>query len=126
MSLNCLTCQAQRKEDTELEYGCIDEEGPRSLCCVLVDRNWSGPLVTPPAPTTPYYEHRSRSGPLGLRKKKAKKGHRRLWGTTASSLGEKPIAGSGEARLVRSSGMRRDWSFEDLRKMRDGKSKNRR
>ncbi|KAI6707519.1 hypothetical protein NL676_010481 [Syzygium grande] len=121
MSLNCLTCQAQRREDLDLDYGCIDEEeGPHNLCCVIVDRNWSGPLATPS------YEHISRSGPLGLHMKKVKKGHRRLWGTAASSFRKKPMAGSGEARLVRSSGMRRDWSFEDLRKMRDGKSKNRR
>ncbi|KAF8027205.1 hypothetical protein BT93_E0194 [Corymbia citriodora subsp. variegata] len=120
MSLNCLTCQAQRKEDRELDHGCVDEEGPSNLCCVLVDRNWSGPLAPPT------YEHISRSAPLGVRKKKVKKVRRQLCGIAASSLGEKPMAGTGEARLVRSSGMRRDWSFEDLRKMREGKSKNRR
>ncbi|XP_030533487.1 uncharacterized protein LOC115743039 [Rhodamnia argentea] len=121
MSLNCLTCQAQRRVDLDLDYGCVDHEEPRHLCCVMVDRNWSGPLASPS-----YEKKISRSGLLGPRTKKAKKGQRRLWGTGASSFGDKPMAGSGEARLVRSSGMRRDWSFEDLRKRRDEKSKSRR
>lgn len=120
MSLNCLTCQAQRRENLDLDCGCIKEEGPYNLCCVMVDRNWSGPLASPS------YEHISRSGPLGLRTKKAKKGHRRLRSIAASSVGEKPQAGTGEARLVRSSGMRRDWSFENLRKRMDGNTKERR
>lgn len=55
-------------------------------------------------------------------KKMKKGGHRRL-NTIATTYGAVGFEADvdGEPRLVRSSGMRRDWSFEDLRAEREEK-----
>ena len=70
-----------------------------------VDRSWSGNLVP-----RHYEKMRNES-----KEKPARVGHHRLHS----------ISGFGGyedgPRLVRSCGMRRDWSFEDLRKRRDEK-----
>ena len=106
MSLNCLTCQQMQRSDSERQ--CSHEKPCRKLCCVKIDRSWSGNISPPP------YEqiNISKSGPvaIGVIKKK-KKEHRRL--NSAGSIAFK--GNHGEPRLVRSSGMRRDWSFENLR-----------
>ncbi|KAJ0052469.1 hypothetical protein Pint_03435 [Pistacia integerrima] len=72
-----------------------------------VERSWSGPLASPPyeqirEPVT------SQSMQL-VSSNKVKKGHRRYKSTSVVAFEENT-----EPRLVRSSGMRRDWSFEDL------------
>lgn len=78
----------------------------------MVGRNWSGALTPPPLP----YEHIRGGGGGGVNgvKKVRKSQLRRLRSTTEEPLMEEGGEG-GEPRLVRSSGMRRDWSFEDLR-----------
>ncbi|KAG0452785.1 hypothetical protein HPP92_025449 [Vanilla planifolia] len=119
MNLNCLLC----------EGGCEGGRGRgrpeagrdlggkhRQICrCCGFDLSWSGNLSPPP------YTNLRRStsvvpgrhgGPCKL-------------ANTASNLSnasvEPPLAppsAAGEPRLMRSGGMRRDWSFEDLRSLR--------
>ncbi|PRQ18770.1 hypothetical protein RchiOBHm_Chr7g0209741 [Rosa chinensis] len=118
MSLNCLTCQVLQRTDSsgsERNYkqGKARKACNRKLCCVNMDRSWSGNLTPPP-----YYETIDRSAPLlgenGKKKKNAQKaGHRRL-----CSTGGVAYEGSTEPKLVRSAGMRRDWSFENLGRLR--------
>ncbi|KAJ9152449.1 hypothetical protein P3X46_026014 [Hevea brasiliensis] len=99
MSLNCLTCQDLQRNNSGTEY---DQESIyRNLCCIKVERSWSGNLSPPP------YEKIGKSSMTITRK--IKKNHRRLNSTGAIAFKE-----SGEPKLMRSSGMRRDWSFEDL------------
>ncbi|KAL5791436.1 hypothetical protein ACOSP7_000030 [Xanthoceras sorbifolium] len=100
MSLNCLTCQTLQRTDSEKEYG---HEIYRTLCCIKVERSWSGNLTPPPPPA---YEQ-MRNGSM-VATKNRKKSCRRLHSTGAV------YDGTDEPRLVRSAGMRRDWSFEDL------------
>lgn len=76
----------------------------KNFCCVMVEKSWSGNL-TPPRP---YDQMKNTS------RTKAKKGrHRRL--NSTGGVGFEGDGISTEPRLVRSSGMRRDWSFENLR-----------
>lgn len=105
MTLNCLTCQSLQRTNSDKEYG---NGGPiKKLCCIKVERSWSGNLTPPP------YEQ-IRNGAHGsmvvTAKKKVKKNHRRL-----NSTGAVAFTTNTEPKLVRSVGMRRDWSFEDLR-----------
>lgn len=118
MSLNCLTCQVLQRTDSsgserDHNYGKAKKACNRKLCCVNVDRSWSGNLTPPP-----YYEQIEKSAPLlgeHEKKKAAAKnaGHRRLFST-----GGVAYEGSTEPKLVRSAGMRRDWSFENLGRLR--------
>ncbi|KAK6934988.1 hypothetical protein RJ641_035143 [Dillenia turbinata] len=103
MSLNCLTCQGLPRTDSD---GHLREEIHSDLCCTKGERSWSGNL--PPQP----YE-KIRKGPYyteEMKKDEKAPRHRRLLTT-----GDIAFEGTGEPRLIRSSGMRRDWSFEDLR-----------
>ncbi|KAA0053043.1 uncharacterized protein E5676_scaffold139G001620 [Cucumis melo var. makuwa] len=102
MSLNCLSCQLLQRTDSERHrdrqiqtYYTSDEFDPSQ-------RSWSGNLSL----------RQNRGGVFrGMADNKvAPVCHRR-----AVSFGGK------EPRLVRSSGMRRDWSFEDLRTIREEK-----
>ena len=68
-----------------------------------VDRSWSGNIPSP-----------KRELPKGGAVAKIKADHRRV-----HSTGNVPITGSSEPRLVRSSGMRRDWNFENLAENQD-------
>lgn len=86
------------------------------MCCIRVDRSWSGNL-------SPASYEQIRSEPMSVvisKKKKIKKGHRRL--NTIDTTYGAAVAVAFEAdaapRLARSSGMRRDWSFENLREKR--------
>ncbi|KAB2632236.1 hypothetical protein D8674_028483 [Pyrus ussuriensis x Pyrus communis] len=115
MSLNCLSCQVrQRTSSSGDREHASKEKAYRKLCCVNIniDRSWSGNLTSPP------YEQIENSSIFVLEKKKGKKGpgHRRLMTT-----GGVAYEGSTEPRLVRSSGMRRDWSFENLSLLRNEK-----
>ncbi|KAL9669126.1 hypothetical protein QQ045_006668 [Rhodiola kirilowii] len=104
MSLNCLCHALDRTTSVYQERKRRLEQGheKRHLMVKRAARNWSGNLI--------------RSGFLQMHgtddqgdfmieraTKTARKGHRR-----GGSLVNEP-------RLVRSSGMRRDWSFEDLK-----------
>ncbi|XP_012076249.1 uncharacterized protein LOC105637409 [Jatropha curcas] len=110
MSLNCLACQNMQRNNSGTEYD--RETTSEKLCCLPVERSWSGNLGSPT------YEKIGKSSmPIA---KKIKKEHRRL-----NSTGILGFKGIDEPKLVRSSGMRRDWSFEDL-KERDEERKERR
>ncbi|KAF5729705.1 hypothetical protein HS088_TW20G00069 [Tripterygium wilfordii] len=106
MSLNCLTFQSLQRTNSEQER-CNHGKQCKKICCIKVNRSWSGNLSPQP------YEQ-IRSGSKVVAAKKMRNCHRRL-----TSTGAVMFEGSGaEPRLVRSSGMRRDWSFEDLRQRR--------
>lgn len=118
MSLSCLTCQVLQRTNSSgsersYKHRKAQKACNRKLCCVNMDRSWSGNLTPPP-----YYEKIDRSAPLlgelDKKKKNEKKaGHRRL-----CSTGGVAYEGSAEPKLVRSAGMRRDWSFENLERLR--------
>ncbi|XWS49564.1 hypothetical protein CRYUN_Cryun12cG0013900 [Craigia yunnanensis] len=110
MNLNCLTSQVLRRTDSNNDRDCGKEKDSRKFCCIMVERSWSG-NISPAA-----YEQIRSTEPMSLLpSKKIKKGHRRL-NTIDTTYGAVAFeADDGEPRLVRSSGMRRDWSFEDLK-----------
>ncbi|EOY23996.1 hypothetical protein QUC31_008538 [Theobroma cacao] len=110
MSLNCLTCQVLQRTDSNKDRDYGKEKDSRKFCCIRVDRSWSGNL-SPAA----YEQIRNEPMPVPTRK-----GHRRL-NTIDTTFGAVAFEADGEPRLVRSCGMRRDWSFEDLRGTRDEK-----
>ncbi|XP_058106563.1 uncharacterized protein LOC131249830 [Magnolia sinica] len=99
MSLACLTCQTLlRTESLDMETEQLDPNLNR-LRSNGPDRNWSGCLLPPP------YEN------------KRKALHKRGGSVASANIEEQAVAdASGEPRLQRSRGMRRDWSFEDLKK----------
>ncbi|KAJ8754435.1 hypothetical protein K2173_002886 [Erythroxylum novogranatense] len=100
MSLNCLTCQVLQRTDSEREY--LPEKPKKKV--FKVERNWSGNITPPPSPLD------SIGGVVGgVVSASTLKGHRRFSSTGAIMFKE-----NCEPKLVRSSGMRRDWSFEDL------------
>ncbi|CAN6712282.1 unnamed protein product [Malus baccata var. baccata] len=114
MSLNCLSCQVRQRTSSSGDRDhASKEKAYRKLCCVNIniDRSWSGNLTSPP------YEQIENSSIFVLETKGKKgPGHRRLMTT-----GGVAYEGSTEPRLVRSSGMRRDWSFENLSLLRNEK-----
>jgi len=71
----------------------------------MMERSWSGNL-SPPS----HGQMGRKSTAVAARKVIKKEPHR------LNSAGSVTFKGCEEPRLVRSSGMRRDWSFEDLRK----------
>ncbi|KAK8961009.1 hypothetical protein KSP40_PGU019912 [Platanthera guangdongensis] len=117
MNFNCLLC--------ERGGGSPDIDGelrqPHRTCyCCGVDRSLSGKLSPPP-----YANLRRTSSVESCRRN----GH---GNAAASSLPNKfvkqPLSSaaavaSGEPRLVRSGGMRRDWSFEDLGNLRNARKR---
>ncbi|XWS38749.1 hypothetical protein CRYUN_Cryun19dG0157100 [Craigia yunnanensis] len=109
MTLNCLTSQVLRRTDSNNDRDCGKEKESSKFCCIRVDRSWSGNI-------NPAVYEQIRSEPMSMfSSKKIKKGHRRL-NTIATTFGAVTFeADDVEPRLVRSCGMRRDWSFEDLR-----------
>lgn len=114
MSLNCLNCSQVRR--TNSDHACERKHGEvrncKKICCVEVDRSWPGNLAP-----QPYEQICVKNATMLVAKKKVvRPGHRRLYTTGAAAF-----EGAAEPRLVRSSGMRRDWSFEDLRPRRDEK-----
>ncbi|GFZ17155.1 hypothetical protein Acr_26g0004250 [Actinidia rufa] len=103
MSLNCLNCQGMRRIDSDKEL--IEKRGGVDKPCFVlglskVDRSRSGNLVP-----RPYEKIRNE-----LKEKLVRAGHHRLHSISGLSGYEDG------SRLVRSCGIRRDWSFEDLRK----------
>ncbi|VVB08184.1 unnamed protein product [Arabis nemorensis] len=123
MSLNCLSCKALPRTDSNKE---VDISGPGPPPAVEINhvigktcganhhvggRNWSGNL------SPRIYDKIGRSGSsLAQKMKKVKKIHHiRLSGPViGSSPSNGPIFPE-QPKLVRSSGMRRNWSFENLR-----------
>ncbi|EOA14199.1 hypothetical protein CARUB_v10027351mg [Capsella rubella] len=122
MSLNCLTCQALPRTDSNKDLN-LSGPGPPTVemnnhvlgktCCVdppIGGRNWSGSL----SPRN--HEKIGRSGSsLAQKMKKVKKiPHVRLSGPVGSNPSNGPTRPE-QPRLVRSTGVRRNWSFENLR-----------
>ncbi|PON45337.1 hypothetical protein PanWU01x14_259480 [Parasponia andersonii] len=108
MSLNCLSCQVLQRTDSDVERdNSVEKYSYEKLLFLNVGRSWSGNLVAP----SPCKEL-IKSGSMLVSPKKAKGtlGHRRL-----QSTGAFIFEGTTEPRLARSCGMRRDWSFENLR-----------
>lgn len=116
MSLNCLSCggHSEPRRDTKLEHG--RDDVPWAARCFGVGRSWSGELTPPPL----YAHLRSSSIPVDPPDDK-QKGHRKIASTGSALFGgstdrrEAGAATEEEPWLVRSGGMRRDWSFEDPR-----------
>ena len=96
MSLSCLTCsQVLQKTDSFRE---LFNENEYRESSKKVDRTWSGNMPASNQEIT-----------KGSAMAKIKANHCRNYST-----GNIPSSGRAEPRLVRSSGMRRDWSFENL------------
>ncbi|KAE8671704.1 Detected protein of unknown function [Hibiscus syriacus] len=97
MSFNCLTLKRTVSINERDHFG-HKQKPSVTFCCA--SRAWSG-----------NYEQMSSES----MSKKTKKGHggRNTIDTTYESKG---FNANSEPRLVRSCGLRRDWSFEDLRK----------
>ncbi|XVE65295.1 hypothetical protein DITRI_Ditri07aG0169400 [Diplodiscus trichospermus] len=106
---NCETrkTKALRRTDSNNGRDCGNKEkDSMKFFCIRVDRIWSGNN------STEAYEQMA-----VVPSKKVKKGHRRLKTIDTTYRAVAFVDGDdGEPRLVRSCGMRRDWSFEDLRK----------
>ncbi|KAJ0242628.1 hypothetical protein HA466_0205770 [Hirschfeldia incana] len=120
MSLNCLSCQALSRTDSNKQFD-LSGPGPPTVESNHVvgktygadqvgGRHWSGNL------NARISEKIGRSGSsLAQRMKKVKKTpHIRLSGPVGSSSGN-GLLRTEQPKLVRSSGMRRNWSFENLR-----------
>ncbi|XAR54812.1 hypothetical protein NMG60_11030116 [Bertholletia excelsa] len=103
MSLNCLLCQKLQRVDSDQELP--EVENPQPLPQTQPrprrpknERSWSGNL----APRLPY----NKAGPESAMQRS--KSGRLMLHSGPMTYGESP-------RLVRSCGMRRDWSFENLK-----------
>lgn len=108
--MNCLACQSVVRTNSIEEFGDLIDV-PTGLWTIEETSEISiksAPLKQPPKPD--YGTMRSTSSVVVPRDKKVVKNvPRRCNSTIAGSVEDQP-------KLVRSSGMRRDWSFEDLRK----------
>ncbi|KAG5589367.1 hypothetical protein H5410_039881 [Solanum commersonii] len=109
MTLNCLTCQVLKRTDSHEElrkkFKNVDEKSNFRLFSGGIERNWSGNLVQKPR-----FE-KTRARTLVGQETNAKKGSRRVHNSgPIEFMTDSP-------RLARSPGMRRDWSFEDLRQV---------
>ncbi|GMH22597.1 hypothetical protein Nepgr_024440 [Nepenthes gracilis] len=99
MSLNCLNCQVLHRTNSDDSRRLTNGV----LCCkAMAGRSWSGNLTPPP-----YYE---KAGSFGKTKNKVKPDRRRNGSAEIVEYGEE----ISEPKLLRSGGMRRDWSFECL------------
>ncbi|XVE57443.1 hypothetical protein DITRI_Ditri04bG0091100 [Diplodiscus trichospermus] len=115
MSLNCLTCQVLRRTDSNNGRNhCGKQKDISKFCCISIHRSWSMNMSSAAA-----YD-RQFGGESTMTVVPSKKGHRRL-NTIDTTYGAVAFEDDGEPRLVRSCGMRRDWSFENLREVRDEK-----
>ncbi|XVF11041.1 hypothetical protein REPUB_Repub07fG0235300 [Reevesia pubescens] len=90
----------------ELDHYVKAKDGRKS-CSKRVDRSWSW-NISPAA----YEQMRNELMSVVASKQMKKKGHRRL-NTIDTTYGADDFEADVGPRLVRSSGMRRDWSFED-------------
>lgn len=90
MSLNCLACHILQRSNSD------------------IDSNITENFIIPG------YKNMGRKRPTLPVVRRVKTGHRRLHSAEAIVCGDLD-----EPKLVRSSGIRRDWSFEDLKKQRD-------
>uniref|UniRef100_A0A803PNF7 Uncharacterized protein n=1 Tax=Cannabis sativa TaxID=3483 RepID=A0A803PNF7_CANSA len=108
MSLNCLSCQVFQRTNSDLERNHYGE----GLLQTNVERSWSGNLVTHNNNKDVEIMKGGRMTTVSRKKLQVKSllgQHRRHHFSSGSFDGVNK-----EPRLVRSCGMRRDWSFEDL------------
>lgn len=103
MSLNCLKSLKRTDSGIEMQG---DSLCPEKANINRFERNWTGNL----SPMSNYGKMRARSNLMAG--KKEKEAHFRTHHSGPVDLAS--------PRLVRSSGMRRDWSFEDLRTRMEG------
>ncbi|CAN8316362.1 unnamed protein product [Cochlearia groenlandica] len=96
MSLNCLACHILQRSDSDIDI--TKRKGS----------DFKQNLVT-----SGYEKMVKNSSPLPI-VRRAKTGHRRLYSAEVVVYEDLD-----EPKLVRSSGIRRDWSFEDLKKQRE-------
>ncbi|XP_059639157.1 uncharacterized protein LOC132281475 [Cornus florida] len=110
MALNCLTCQGMKRVDSDKDFreSCGHDKPYFRLSWSMVERSFSGNL----GPPGPCNKMKNDQPPL-VAAKRVKKGRHRIHNS-------EPVNFPGSSpRLVRSCGMRRDWSFEDLRQRMD-------
>lgn len=105
MSLTCCISRCDSGRGTQL----LEEERPETEW--LMSRGMGGgeEEAAPAARCAQPHKPLERAGSFDMPPKKTRKTHRRAFTTIGGT------AEQGEPRLVRSGGMRRDWSFEDLR-----------
>ncbi|XP_010516694.1 PREDICTED: uncharacterized protein LOC104792275 [Camelina sativa] len=96
MSLNCLACHILQRTDSDRDIGSRK------------DSNLNESFAT-----SRYEKMRRNRSSLPV-PRRVNKGHRRLYSAEMVVYGDLD-----EPKLVRSSGIRRDWSFEDLKKQKD-------
>ncbi|KAG8374619.1 hypothetical protein BUALT_Bualt10G0014300 [Buddleja alternifolia] len=119
MSLNCLRINANAEdgEESKMNDGQDKKKPNLKMSSRRADRSWSGNLAPNFRPKSNFRRMRSRStmSPAS----KSQKAHPifyRVHNSGPLSYESAPTT----PRLVRSSGMRRDWSFEDLRRALEG------
>ncbi|GMI96174.1 hypothetical protein like AT5G46770 [Hibiscus trionum] len=113
MSLNCWTCPVLQRTNSSNDIDFCKEKGVvTQFCCVKISRSLSGNM-SPQA----YEQIGTEPSNSRIPPKKIKKGPRRFNTFDTSTYNAMGFEGNvdGKPRLVRSSGMRRDWSLEDLR-----------
>ncbi|KAM3270902.1 hypothetical protein P3S67_029104 [Capsicum chacoense] len=109
MTLNCLTCKVLKRTDSDEELqkriNHVEEKSNFRLFPGGIERNWSGNLVSKPR-----VEKRRTRSLLGQETTPRKDARRIHNSGPMEYLPDTP-------KLARSPGMRRDWSFEDLRQV---------
>ncbi|KAF3631365.1 hypothetical protein BC332_15953 [Capsicum chinense] len=109
MSLSCLTCKISRTDSTnelnDKKFNSNIDKNSKEEHKFTVERSWSGNL----APITRPDGNMTHSLSV-IPENKVKKGPHRLHNSGPVELS------TGIPKLVRSPGIRRDWSFEDLRR----------
>ncbi|KAE8728408.1 Detected protein of unknown function [Hibiscus syriacus] len=117
MSLDCWTCPILQRTNSNADIDFGKENCISKFCCVQISRSLSGNL-SPPV----YEQIGTMMRNTGIPPKKIKKGPRRFHtfnNTTYGAMGFEANVKS-EPRLARSSGMRRDWSFEEAKGLKRG------
>ncbi|XP_038971208.1 uncharacterized protein LOC120104357 [Phoenix dactylifera] len=109
-NLSCLSCNSPPSHASAFDDEPYESPWWVRRCCGIEGSSWSGSLSPPP-----YAQLRSESVRAASREKKS--GHRKMLSTGSPLTGDFDLHSPlGEPRLVRSGGLRRDWSFEDVRK----------
>ncbi|KAL4602118.1 hypothetical protein ACB092_10G029500 [Castanea dentata] len=120
MNLNCLSRKLMHgnKSDSDCGEHDRDKSGRRLFNSKAEGISWSGYLYIPMSIPPPYKKMRSNT--TRSTKMKVKTGH-----CQKHKSGPLEFKSSNdEPRLVRSRGMRRDWSFENLRQGDEKKGRN--
>ncbi|KAL3497790.1 hypothetical protein ACH5RR_040522 [Cinchona calisaya] len=109
MSLNCLTWQGVKRTDSDVDIReRLCQEKPHiNRFLAGFDRSWSGNL----APRPNNHDKMTR-GTIQMVDKNTKAAHYRIHNSAPAGFED-----TGSPRLARRCGMRRDWSFEDLRRV---------